>query len=104
MMKKLTMVVVGCMAMVADAYFGTISDWCRAHGFKSGEHLMGEESFNFHVSHYGDSFRCMRRLDAPSNDCLTSISSQVPWLAALFAGSARELNGAQLPGDRRGRA
>ena len=81
--------------MVADAFFGTISDWCRAHGFRSGGHLMGEESFNFHVSHYGDFFRCLRRLDAPSIDCLTSIPSQVPWLAALFAGSARELNGAR---------
>ena len=29
--------------MTADAFFGTISDWCRAHGFRSGGHLMGEE-------------------------------------------------------------
>ena len=56
---------------------------------------MGEETFNFHVSHYGDFFRCMRRLDAPSIDCLTSIPSNVSWLAALYAGSARELNGAR---------
>ena len=81
--------------MTADAFFGTISDWCRAHGFLSGGHLMGEETFNFHVSHYGDFFRCMRRLDAPSIDCLTSIPSNVSWLAALYAGSARELNGAR---------
>ena len=81
--------------MMADAFFGTISGWCRAHGFRSGGHLMGEESFNFHVSHYGDFFRCIRRLDAPSIDSLTSIPSNVSWLAALYAGSARELNGAR---------
>lgn len=76
------------------SFFKTLSGWCRAHGFQSGGHLMGEETFAFHVSHYGDFFRCLKALDAPSIDCLTSIPTNVPYLAALFAGSARELTGA----------
>ena len=77
-----------------EAFFKPISGWCRAHGFRSGGHLMGEESFAFHVSHYGDFFRCLKALDAPSIDCLTSVPANVPYLTALFAGSARELTGA----------
>ena len=80
--------------MYEDAFFRTISQWCRAHGFLSGGHLMGEETFSFHVSHYGDFFQCLKALDCPSIDCLTSIPSNVSYSAALFAGSARELTGA----------
>ena len=77
-----------------ESFFRTLSAWCRTHGFQSGGHLMGEEMFAFHVSHYGDFFRCLKALDAPSIDCLTSVPTNVSYLAALFAGSARELTGA----------
>ena len=50
-----------------------------------------EENLVQHVPLYGDFFRCLRRLDAPSIDCLTSIPDQVPWFIARLASSAAEL-------------
>ena len=80
--------------MYAENFFGTISKWCRDHGFLSGGHLMGEERFAFHVAGYGNFFRCLKTLDCPSIDCLYSDPTRMPLTAALFAGSARELVGA----------
>ncbi|MBR2838898.1 MAG: hypothetical protein IKE55_08950 [Kiritimatiellae bacterium] len=81
--------------MYAENFYGTISKWCRAHGFLSGGHLMGEESFAFHVAGYGNFFRCLKTLDCPSVDCLYSDPARMPLTAALYAGSARELVGAK---------
>ncbi|MCF7668985.1 MAG: hypothetical protein K9N48_04315 [Verrucomicrobia bacterium] len=75
----------------ARSFFGQIRDWCRAHNIPSGGHLLMEEGLVVHVPLYGDFFRCMRKLDAPSIDCLTSIPSQVPWYIARLAGSAAAL-------------
>ena len=52
-----------------------------------------EESFAGHVQLYGDFFRCARRLDAPSIDCLTSIPSEVPWYIARMISSIADLEG-----------
>ncbi|MBQ7190218.1 MAG: hypothetical protein IJR99_12480 [Kiritimatiellae bacterium] len=79
--------------LVSQNYFGTLKQWCNAHGFHSGGHLLMEESVEAHVPLYGDFFRCLRLLDAPSIDCLQSLPSHVPWQTALFAGSSAELNG-----------
>jgi hypothetical protein len=52
-----------------------------------------EEGLVGHVPLYGHFFRCARRLDAPSIDCLTSILSQVPWHIAWMIGSTADLEG-----------
>ena len=80
---------------VADNYFGQIRAWCRRTGIGSGGHLLFEEGIPGHVGLYGDFFRCLRTLDNPGMDCLTSIPKSVPWRTARLAGSAGALNGAK---------
>jgi hypothetical protein len=79
--------------LVSENYFGQIQTWGRAHGAPSGGHLLLEEPIVAHVPLYGDFFRCIRRLDAPSMDCLTSVPSSVPWFVARLLSSAAELEG-----------
>jgi lysophospholipase L1-like esterase len=78
--------------LVSENYFGQIQSWCGKHGLRSGGHLLMEENLANHVPLYGDFFQCLRRLDAPSIDCLTSIPDQVPWYIARLASSAAELD------------
>lgn len=79
--------------LVSENFFGQIRDWCRQHHVPSGGHLLAEESLLAHVGFYGDFFRCVRCLDAPSIDCLTSIPKEVPWYIARLISSAGELEG-----------
>ena len=79
--------------LVAENFFGQIQANCRQHHLLSGGHPLLEESLLGHVSLYGDFFRCIRRLDAPSIDCLTSVPSEVPWYSARLLSSAGELEG-----------
>ncbi|NUQ00135.1 MAG: hypothetical protein HUU35_09810, partial [Armatimonadetes bacterium] len=79
--------------LVADSYFGQIERWCAAHGLPSGGHLLAEESLVGHVPLYGDFYRCIRELGAPSIDCLTSLPAQVPWRIAKLIGSVADLTG-----------
>jgi hypothetical protein len=79
--------------LVAENYFGQIQDWCHRHNVASGGHLLMEESLSGHVPLYGDFFRCARRLDAPSIDCLTSLPPHVPWQIARLISSVAELEG-----------
>ncbi len=77
--------------LVSANFFGQIQQWCRAHGLPSGGHLLMEENVPAHVPLYGDFFRCIRRLDAPSVDCLTSYPPDVPWQIGRLLASAAEL-------------
>ena len=79
--------------LVADNFFGQLQTWGRAHNIPSGGHLLLEESFLMHVPLYGDFFRCIRKLDAPSIDCLSSLPGEVPWYVARLLGSAADLEG-----------
>lgn len=82
--------------LVSENYFGQIQQWCAQHNLASGGHLLAEEGLAVHVPLYGDFFRCLRRLDAPSIDCLTSVPAEVPWHIARLCGSAAELEGRSL--------
>ncbi len=79
--------------LVSENYFGQIQTWCRKHNLLSGGHLLMEEGLVGHVPLYGHFFRCLRRLDAPSIDCLTSLPPQVPWSIARMIGSVADLEG-----------
>lgn len=79
--------------LVSENYFGQIGAWCDAHGLRSGGHLLMEESLVSSVPLYGDFFRCVRQLRAPSIDCLTSIPGETPWFIARLVSSAAELEG-----------
>jgi hypothetical protein len=82
--------------LVAENFCGQIQHWCRRHGVRSGGHLLAEEGLTAHVPLYGDFFGCLRRLDAPGIDCLTSLPPEVPWHIARLAASAAELEGQPL--------
>lgn len=82
--------------LVSENYFGQIQTWCHKHQLASGGHLLMEESMVSHVPLYGDFFRCARRLDAPSIDCLTSLPAEVPWFIARMMGSVADLEGRSL--------
>ncbi len=82
--------------LVSENFFGQIQAKCRRHHIPSGGHLLLEESMVGHVALYGDFFRCIRRLDAPSIDCLTSVPFEVPWQIARLVSSAAELEGRTL--------
>ena len=79
--------------LVAESFLGQIQERCRKLGFQSGGHLLIEESLLAQVALYGDFFGCIRRLDAPSIDCLTSVPAEVPWYSARLLSSAGELGG-----------
>mgnify|MGYP001015517242 CR=1 FL=1 len=79
--------------LVSENFFGQIQAWCRKYNVLSGGHLLMEEAILTHVPLYGDFFRCVRRLDAPSMDCLTSIPSEVPWQVGRLISSAADLEG-----------
>ena len=78
--------------LVSANYFGQIQDRCREWNIPSGGHLLMEEGLVAHVPLYGDFFRCLRKLDAPGIDCLTSLPAEVPWFIARMASSAAELD------------
>jgi hypothetical protein len=82
--------------LVSENFFGQIQARCRQHHVPSGGHLLAEEGLVGHVPLYGDFFRCIRRLDAPSIDCLTSLPAEVPWYIARLLASAAELEGHSL--------
>jgi len=77
--------------LVSERFFGQIQTWCGKHRLASGGHLLMEEGVVGHVPLYGDFFRCIRRLDAPSIDCLTSLPPDVPWYIARLIGSVADL-------------
>lgn len=82
--------------LVSENYFGQIRDWCRKHNIASGGHLLAEENIVHHVPFYGDFFRCIKMLDAPGIDCLTSIPDTVPWYIAKIVSSAARLQDKRL--------
>ncbi len=82
--------------MVSENFFGQIQARCGQYHVPSGGHLLAEEGIAGHVALYGDFFRCIRRLDAPSIDCLTSVPSEAPWFIARLVSSAAELESKPL--------
>ncbi len=82
--------------LVSANFFGQIQERCRSYHIPSGGHLLMEEGLVAHVPLYGDFFRCARRLDAPSIDCLTSLPQEVPWFIGRLLASAAELEGRRI--------
>jgi len=79
--------------LVAENYFGQIQDWCRRHGIASTGHLLAEEMLCDHVGYYGNFLACLRRLDIPGIDCLTSLPGEVNWYIAKMIGSIADQEG-----------
>jgi hypothetical protein len=58
--------------LLAERYFGQIQTWCHEHNIASSGHMLAEESLVWHAMYYGDFFTCLKRMDIPSIDMLTS--------------------------------
>ena len=82
--------------LVSENFCGQIQARCAQLQIPSGGHLLAEESVTAHVPLYGHFLQCLRRLDAPSIDCLTSLPAEVPWSIARLASAAAELEGRKL--------
>ncbi len=80
--------------LIANNYFKPIKEWCREHNFKSGGHLLLEETLMAHVPLYGDAFRCFQEMDAPGIDVLSCYPALTPVHSPKLASGAAELSGA----------
>lgn len=82
---------------VADGYFGTIQDWCHAHGLKSSGHMLEEERLQAHIYNYGSFYRSMRRFDWPGIDQLNTepaaLMNEGSIPIARFIASFADING-----------
>ncbi len=83
--------------LVAERFFGQIQKWCRRHKIAASGHLLAEEKLLWHAMFYGDLMACLRRMDIPGIDMLTSdpraIALGLGFLVPKFASSAAHLEG-----------
>jgi len=83
--------------LVAERYFGQIQDWCLRHGIASSGHLLAEEKLLWHAMYYGDLLACLRRMDIPGIDMLTSDPRTIVvgpfFIVPKLASSAAHLEG-----------
>ena len=59
--------------LVAHAYSGQLSEWCRARGGTFSGHYCTEDQIAWHVRFYGDLMAVMMRADYPGIDVLVCI-------------------------------
>jgi len=83
--------------LVSERYFGQIQGWCRKHGIASSGHLLAEERLVWHAMYYGDLMACLRRMDIPGIDMLTSdprtVVAGLSFIVPKWASSAAHLEG-----------
>lgn len=56
--------------LIAEAYSGQLSEWCREHGGSFSGHYLAEESLCSHVHAYGDNLPVIAAADYPGIDIL----------------------------------
>jgi hypothetical protein len=79
--------------LTSKNYYRKIKEWCVAHNFLSGGHLLLEESMIAHVPLYGDIMKCFREMHAPGIDILSCLPENMPVHTPKLASSAMELMG-----------
>ncbi len=62
--------------LIAKAFSGQISEWCRAHGTVFSGHYFAEESLKSHVNSYGDNIPVIMAADYPGIDTLLCIPEE----------------------------
>ena len=86
--------------MVASNYFGQIYQWCEEHGLDSSGHLLLEERIIQHVAFSGDLMACLRKMQSPGVDMLTSKPERIlkdGWfMSPKYAGSVASLTGREV--------
>jgi hypothetical protein len=85
--------------LYAEAYYGQIATWCRAHGIASSGHVLNEEWLGTHVGNHGSLFAAIRRLDLPGLDMLDGdpvrMLNGLGFLSAKQVSSVAHLTGAE---------
>lgn len=82
--------------LVEERFFGTLQDWCAAHGVASSGHALWEEEIVYHTPLNGNILRNLQRMHIPGIDVLSSTPGHVYGgysLTATLAASAAALNG-----------
>ena len=79
--------------MISTNYFGRLRQWCEKHSFRSGGHLLLEETMAAHVPLYGNIMQCFRQMNAPGVDILSCYPENMPIHSPKLASSAAELSG-----------
>lgn len=88
--------------LYADAYYGQIQRWCRAHGIASSGHPLLEENLVEHLEYHGSLFAILRQMDLPGLDMLSSRPQEMlhggsflgnPFMAAKQVASVAHLTG-----------
>lgn len=82
--------------LMANNFFKKIKEWCEDHGFRSGGHLLLEETMMAQVPLYGDIMKCFREMHAPGIDILSCYPKFMPVHSPKMAYSAKELSGNDL--------
>jgi hypothetical protein len=82
--------------LLAQNYFRPIKEWCAAHHFQSGGHLLLEETMMAHVPLYGNIMQSYREMHAPGIDILSCFPERMPVHTPKLASSAAELSGHHL--------
>ena len=59
--------------LIAKAYSGQISEWCKAHGGVFSGHYMTEETAFLHVCYYGSFVEVFKKAGYPGIDCINCI-------------------------------
>ena len=78
--------------LVAEAYSGQISQWCRAHGCGFSGHYLAEERIVSHVNQYGDYLQVLRAADYPGIDVLNCYPEIYEYTTTQFAQMAVRKN------------
>lgn len=79
--------------LMTQNFFIPIKEWCEAHQFQSGGHLLLEETMIAHVPLYGNIMQCFRAMHAPGIDILSCFPDQMPVHSPKLASSSAELMG-----------
>jgi hypothetical protein len=81
--------------LAAENFFAPIQRWCHANRIASSGHLLCEERLSWHVWFEGDLFRCLRHMDWPGIDILSSVPQNLlagdGFLTPKFVSSAAHL-------------
>ncbi|NLG49730.1 MAG: hypothetical protein GX552_06435 [Chloroflexi bacterium] len=63
--------------LFAEAFYGQVQDWCRAHGTRASGHAMAEENLIAQISYSGSIYALDRRMDLPGVDMLSSDPGEI---------------------------
>lgn len=78
--------------LVAKAYSGQISEWCREHGCGFSGHYLAEENILSHVNQYGDYIQVLRAADYPGIDVLNCYPEIYQYTTTQYAQMAVRKN------------